>query len=111
LVASGYWGWQAGPRDAIGYYLDHQTEYKAFYLQGEFNEPGVFLDFYITDPEARAKAHIGEATEFTPEVRQLFAVTREKFENEMNASEWQVVDVVSYPDNSIALYLVQHVME
>jgi hypothetical protein len=108
LYSSGYWGWQAGPRDSIGYFLDHQDEYDEFYLQGQFNGPAPFLPFYIHDPELLKRAHIGDEKLYQPGKRQLFVVEPGKYANDINLDEWNLVTTITYPDNSPAFYLISH---
>jgi len=108
LVSSGFWGWQAGPREMIGYYLDHQAEYDAFLMEGTFNEPGIFLDFYIDDPAARAEASIGNPESLDLARRQLFGVSRETFETMLHPADWTVLETVSYPNAEVAFYLIAH---
>lgn len=107
LVSSGYWGWQAGPRDMIGYYLDHQEDYDAFVMEGTFNEPDVFLDFYISDGNARDHASIGNTDALDTTQRQLFGMSRETFEKDLNAEDWSILDTVYYPTNEVAFYLIE----
>lgn len=109
IVSSDYWGWQAGPREMIGYYLDHRDRYDAFYMEGAFNEPAIFLDFYIEDPRTRQGAFIGGREHLDPTRNQLFGVSRETFENEWNPGAWVIVQVVQYPNDEIAFYLVRPV--
>lgn len=107
LVSSGFWGWQAGPREMIGYYLDHRAEYDTFSMEGTFNEPAIFLDFYIDDPDARQRASIGTPGNLDPARRQLFGVSRETFETDLSAADWTILETVSYPNDDIAFYLIE----
>lgn len=107
LVSSGFWGWQAGPREMIGFYLDHEAEYDAFSMEGTFNEPAIFLDFYIDDPATRARATIGNTESLDPAQRQLFGISRETFEAELNAEEWTILETVSYPNDEVGFYLIE----
>jgi len=107
LVSSDYWGWQAGPREMIGYYLNHLDQYDAFYMEGTFNESAIFLDFYIEDPEFRQDAFIGGQDALDTSQRQLFGVSRQTFENEWNPEAWVIVQIVQYPNDEIAFYLVR----
>jgi hypothetical protein len=108
LTSSGFWGWQAGPRDSIGYFLDHRNDYDQFYLQGVFNGPEPFLPFYIHDPDVLAHAHIGDQYMYRPGTRQLFAVAPDNYTTNIDPSQWNLVTTITYPDNSIALYLISH---
>jgi hypothetical protein len=105
-VSSGFWGWQAGPREMIGYYVEHREEYDAFVMEGAFNEPAIFLDFYIDDPELRATASIGGPDALDPAPRQLFGVSRETFEA-LDRDRWTVRHSVLYPNGEVAFYLVE----
>lgn len=107
LVSSGFWGWQAGPRQMIGYYLDHGEEYDAFFMEGTFNEPAIFLDFYIDETSARDRASIGNTENLDPARRQLFGLSRETFEAELVAEDWTVLETVSYPNDEVAFYLIE----
>ncbi len=110
LTSSGYWGWQGGPRDMIGYYLDRDEDYDAFFMEGAFNQGPVFLDFYIDDPAIRDKAHIGGVEEIDPSQRQLFGFRRETWEdpaNEGPLSAFTILETVTYPDGTDAFYLVE----
>ncbi|MDQ3540981.1 MAG: hypothetical protein M3440_09860, partial [Chloroflexota bacterium] len=107
LVSSGFWGWQAGPRAMIGYYLDHEAEYDSFLMEGTFNEPAIFLDFYIDDMSARDRASIGNTENLHPARRQLFGISRETFETEFNAEEWTILETVPYPDGEVGFYLIE----
>lgn len=107
LVSSDYWGWQAGPREMIGYYIDHLEEYDAFYMEGKFNQPEIFLDFYIDDLAARDRASIGNTDEMDLTQRQLFGLSAETFkENNLNVEDWSILETVYYPNDEIAFYLI-----
>ncbi len=112
VAASDYWGWQYGPRPSIQYFLDHEAEYDEFLLDGDFNGAYVFLDFYIEDPVVRGKTRIGSLQEVDIRRSQLFAVRAENLQkySERNGP-WSrylaMVEVIHYPDGSVALYLVR----
>ena len=110
LTSSGYWGWQSGPRDMIGYYRDHEQSYDAFHMEGVFNQGEVFLDFYIDDPGVRQKAFIGGVEAIDPGQRQLFGFSRETWENPTHQqlfSTFTILETVRYPDGTDAFYLVE----
>jgi hypothetical protein len=106
-VSSGYWGWQAGPRDMIAYYVRHADEYDEFYMEGMFNNAHIFLDFYIDEPQVREKAAIGGVERRVPSRRQLFGVTADTYHNELTPDDWVIRDTVSYPDGTVGLHLVE----
>jgi hypothetical protein len=107
VISAGYWGWQSGPEEMIAYYLDHEAEYDAFYMDGAFNQPGVFLDFYIQDADLRAKASIGGLDQLDPTRRQLFGVSRDFFQTIPNPEDFRVLSTIRYPDGSDAFYMVE----
>ena len=109
LVSSGYWGWQAGPREMIGYFVENADQYDEFLMQGRFNEPKIFLDFYIEDPAIRERARIGDARYLNPAVNQLFGISIDTFENEWTPEDWEIVHTIYYPNGDAAFYLVRYI--
>ena len=110
LTSSGYWGWQSGPRDMIGYYQDREQNYDAFYMESVFNQGEVFLDFYIDDPDVRKKAFIGGVEAINTSQRQLFGFSRETWQNpdhQQLFSTFAIRETVHYPDGTDAFYLVE----
>ncbi len=110
-ASSGYWGWQAGPRDMIAYFTEHHEQYDQFIMEGTFNNPDIFLDFYIDDPEVRVKAVVGGFDQRRIAGDQLFAFSRETYDTQALASEWIIQDVIYYPDDTVAFYLLEHVRD
>lgn len=105
-VSSGFWGWQAGPQEMTAYYVEHREDYDAFVMEGAFNEPAIFLDFYLDDPALRATASIGGTDAFDPARRQLFGVSRETFERDLDPDAWTIRETVRYPNDEVAFYLI-----
>jgi hypothetical protein len=107
-VSSGYWGWQAGPREMIAYYIDHADEYDQFLLDPDRNEPGIYLDFYIDDAALRSRAVVGEVDRFDPARRQLFGIRRAKWEDVPDKQNWTVLEVIDIPGEPGAYLMVTH---
>jgi len=111
-ISADYWGWQYGPKQMIAYYLDHQDEYDEFIMDGNFNEAYVFLDFYIRDPDARARASIGDITRLDLSKRQLFGIRGETWRDlpgsQVPPKSYLVIDsVVPYPNGQDGMYLME----
>jgi hypothetical protein len=111
-ISADYWGWQFGPKQMIAYYLDHQDEYDEFVMDGNFNEAYVFLDFYILDPDARAKASIGDITRLDLSKRQLFGIRSETWRNipgsQVPPKSYLAIDsIVPYPNGEDGMYLLE----
>jgi hypothetical protein len=113
LVSAGYYGWQFGSRQAVEILRDHADEYDRLGLDPDFNEAVVFLDFYLWDaPEIRAKSFIGAPEEADLRLRSLFVQRAERFNGVMQTNHparafMRVLDVIPYPDGTIAFYVVE----
>jgi hypothetical protein len=111
-VSANYWGWQYGPEPMIAYFLDHQDEFDEFIMDGDFNQAYVFLDFYIRDPEIRAKASIGNISRLDLSKRQLFGMRKETWDNlsgsQVPPKSYMVIDaIIPYPNGQDAMYLLE----
>lgn len=77
LYTSGYWGWQAGPKEIMRYFVPRNDEYDELILSGAFNAPHIFLTFY--DLEHRCThCRIGDLSVYNPRKKQLFALHPEE---------------------------------
>jgi hypothetical protein len=111
-VSADYWGWQYGAEPMINYFLDHQDEYDEFIMDGNFNQAYVFLDFYIRDPDVRARASIGDLSRLDLSKRQLFGVRKETWDSlgasQLPPKSYMVIDaVIPYPNGRDAMYLIE----
>lgn len=112
LVSAEYYGWQYGPEQAIARFKDYDPIYDRYFLDGDFNEAYIFLDFYlIDDPELRARTAIGGFEVANLSRHDLYAVRKERFTRLLESDERikgyaKVVDVIYYPDGEIAMFLV-----
>jgi hypothetical protein len=102
-LSAGYWGWQDGPQDVIKRFLAMQDSYDELYLDGQFNAPHIFYDFYAG--EECAKCRIGGPDRFDPAKRQLFALRTEN--PELPKYRYQVRETLRYPDGSPSFLLVE----
>lgn len=112
MISAGYYGWQYGPREMIGYYKAHAAAYDEFFMDGNYNAANAFLDFYILDEEQRRKAVIGDLSQWDLAKRQLFAVRAEIWEGRYEAG-WpakeslRILATIPYPNGEPAAYLVE----
>lgn len=111
-VSANYWGWQYGPEPMIDYFLDHQDQFDEFIMEGDFNQAYVFLDFYIRDPDVRAKASIGDISRLDLTKRQLFGMRKETWDNlagsQVPPKSYMVIDaIIPYPNGQDAMYLLE----
>ncbi len=102
-VAARYWGWQYGPREVIKYFESVESAYDQLVMEGDVNEPYIFLRFYA--PEGCAKCALGDDSLYDASRRQLFAlrpghVDRARF-------EVAVKHIVEYPRGSRSFLLVE----
>ncbi len=73
LYTSGYWGWQAGPKEVMRYFIPLNDKYDELILSGAFNAPHMFLTFY--DLEHRCThCRIGDLSIYDHRKKQLFAL-------------------------------------
>ncbi len=105
MVSSGYWGWQAGPREMARYYRNHRGEFDEFVMEGTFNQPATLLDFYVQDSSLRNTMKIGGIDQYVSGKHQLFGVTEATYAT-LDPSEWRIVHTVSYPNGDIAFRMV-----
>jgi len=77
LYTSGYWGWQAGPKEVMQYFVPRNDEYDELILSGAFNAPHIFLTFYDLDRRC-THCRIGDLSIYNPRKKQLFALHPEE---------------------------------
>ncbi len=91
----------------IKYFVEHKNEYDEFLMDGMFNQPQVFLDFYIKDSAIRTKATIGGIEQYDPKKRQLFGLRKEEYLKKKDQINLQIQSIVYYPNGDKAFYLVK----
>ncbi|MBP1722152.1 MAG: hypothetical protein H6Q45_764 [Deltaproteobacteria bacterium] len=105
LVSSDFWGWQAGPREIIAFFSDHRDEYDDLYMQGVFNEPHIFLDFYLVDSPLREQAFIGSPPAVPMIPRRLFAISDGELKEQAYAKSLRVLQTLYYPNGNASFHL------
>lgn len=110
-TSSGIWGWQSGPKDMVGYFVQHERQFSGLTIEGAFNDPSTLIDFYTIndDPSLRDRIAVGNAADLTTfDPACLYGVTAQTFRNRLNPNDWDIRNTVLYPDGSAAFYLVTH---
>lgn len=105
LNSSDYWGWQAGPREVMDYFLKSKDLYDEMYIEGKFNAPEIFIKFYDPENSCENKCKIGEFNKFNPDKIQLFALTPESLNNIPRIYSFKQKSVVKYPSGEVAFYI------
>jgi 4-amino-4-deoxy-L-arabinose transferase-like glycosyltransferase len=105
-VSADFWGWQAGPRELIAFFASHSEEYDDFYMQGVFNEPLVFLDFYLVDSPLRKRAFVGSPPAVPIIPKRLFAISDGELKEQAYAKSLRVVHTLHYPNGNPSFHLV-----
>ena len=101
-LSAGYWGWQAGPKEIIEYFLTVEDDYDQLVMDGEFNAPHMFLLFYA--PDRCKKCTIGNTDRYDTAKRQLFAL---KPKNMPRRFDYHTRHAIGYPDGERAFTLVE----
>ena len=104
-ISSGYWGWQAGPREIMNYFLENKNSYDEMYLEGKFNAPGIFLKFYDPENLCKDKCKIGNLENFNPYKKQLFALSPESYKKISPDKIFNKKTIVKYPGGEDAFYI------
>lgn len=103
--SSDYWGWQYGPREIVGYFMENKTKYDDFIMSSDFNAPEIFLKFYA--PNNCTSCRIGlPDNSYQPSRRQIFAVTQDYINSHSNFT-FKPVKTIHYPNGSIAFVLTE----
>ena len=103
-LSAGYWGWQSGPKEIIEYFDSVQGEYGQFFLDGTFNAPAIFFNFYTRDECGPPRCMIGGTDRYNPQIRQLFALRPESMPPEYT---YLTRHQLTYPDGSLAFSIVE----
>ena len=102
LVSAGYWGWQAGPKEIVEYFVSVEDGYDQLIMDGEFNAPWMFLRFYA--PNACSKCVTGSAQLYDPARKQLFAL---KPKNIPPDYTYRAMHSITYPNGEPAFAVVE----
>jgi len=101
-LSAGYWGWQAGPKEIVEYFVSVEDSYDMLVMDGEFNSPGMFFRFYA--PNKCGRCVIGNTDRYNPRLRQLFAL---KPKNLPSSYTYQPLHAVTYPGGELAFLVVE----
>jgi hypothetical protein len=102
LYTSGYWGWQAGPKEVMRYFIPRNDQYDELILSGAFNAPHMFLTFYDLNHRC-THCRIGDLSIYDPHKKQLFALRPE----ESTPSRGRKVPLtdIYYPNGEVAFQI------
>jgi len=105
-LSAGYYGWQWGPKEIIEYFELVQDDYDQFIMDGAFNAPGIFYQFYTRDKCGPPRCIIGNTDKYTPggTTRQLFALRPESL---LPDYEYVTRRELMYPDGTLAFSIVE----
>ena len=101
----GFYGWQYGPREIVGSFLEHQQEYDQFIMEPAFNAPEIFLKFYAPDGCPGCRVGWPSREFYRPGLRQLFAAREETLKRE--GAQYTVKDRILYPNGQVAFLMVE----
>lgn len=109
LISADYWGWQYGPKEMIAYYKANWLAYDEFIMDGNYNGAYIFLDLYLTNPNERRKASLGDLDRLDPAKKQLFGVRAEVWNkmSDIAKSGFRLDKVIFYPNGEAAAYLLE----
>ena len=103
-----FWGWQFGPQEVMKYFLAQKNNYDQLCLEGVFNAPNIFLNFYDPKNNCSGKCDICSLESYQPKAKQLFAVSlttyKEKIENRPNIN-FETQKIIYYPNNQAAFLI------
>lgn len=105
LYSSDYWGWQYGPREITGYFLNHSKDYDEMFMQGKFNGVDIFFKFYDPENKCANKCFVGGVSEYSSAKKQLFAIDKEELKNIPTELLFTVNKILYYPDNTPAFFI------
>jgi 4-amino-4-deoxy-L-arabinose transferase-like glycosyltransferase len=100
LYTSGYWGWQAGPKQVMRYFVPRNDQYDELILSGMFNVPQMFLTFYDLDHRC-PHCRIGDLSIYNPHKKQLFALRPQ--ESTPRTGRKVRLSNIYYPNGELAL--------
>ena len=101
-LSAGYWGWQAGPKEIVEYFVSVEDSYDMLVMDSDFNSPGMFFRFYA--PNDCARCVIGNTDRYDPRLKQLFAL---KPKNLPLSYTYQPLHSVTYPGGELAFLVVE----
>lgn len=115
--ASGFWGWQAGPREVVDRFKDQEAHYDGLDWDPVlYNGTSELWQFFVsTEPQGCVRCRmVGDITKadvmtdaYSPAERILWAVPPNAFEkSELHRVPYRVLGDVRLPDNSIAYLFV-----
>ena len=101
-VAAGYWGWQEGPQEIVEYFRVSSEDYDQLVMDGEFNGPHMFFQFYAQERCRDGGCITGNLESYRPDKKQLFALKPRHYGGKY---EYRTVHEIRYPNGEVAFLL------
>lgn len=109
LYSSDFWGWQAGPKEIMNYFLANKDKYDDLYMSGEFNGAYIFLKFYDPENNCSSKCKLGdflrESTIYNPNKKQLFSLSPAYLNNSDFKDNFKIKKNIYYPNKTVAFII------
>jgi 4-amino-4-deoxy-L-arabinose transferase-like glycosyltransferase len=103
-----FWGWQYGPKMVMEYFLAHQDDYDQLCLEGKFNGPNIFINFYDPENICQGKCQVCDLNDYNPNKKQIFAFSQETYEiisQTQKSNEFKIKQNINYPNGKVAFIL------
>ncbi len=105
IISADYWGWQMGAREIIEYFEVVHDDYDQLIMTHEFNAAAIFIKFY--SPNNCYNCIIGNINLYNNNMKQLFAERVELFESYRHRIDYDIKNIISYPDGSKAFIIFE----
>jgi len=112
LYSSGYWGWQYGPKEIVNYFINNKDKYNYMCMEGVFNEPQVFIEFYDFNNLCKGKCHICSPLDHDRYPKNtLYAISTESLGEyslgKTGSINYNIEKIIYYPNGLPAFYLIK----
>ena len=104
-ISANYWGWQMGPKEIIEYFIVVYDDYDQLIMTDKFNAATIFFKFY--SPHDCYNCIIGHIDLYDSNMKQLFAERVEHFESYRYTIDYDIKNIISYPDGSKAFVIFE----
>lgn len=105
LYASGFGGWQYGPREVMKYFLSVSNRYDELFLMGNFNSPEIFIKFYDPKGLCQDRCQVGGLERLDFHKRQLWAIGFDRLGEIPPFYRLETQKIIPYPNGQPAFYL------
>lgn len=108
IYSSDYWGWQAGSKEIVKYFLAQKDNYDSLYMSGDFNgQPQVLLNFY--DPNHLCKnCRVAGIEAYNPKKKQLFALRIVSYNQYVDKKYFKIKKTIYLPNGQPEFYIGEY---